>query len=91
MNVDYFDKDLINEPQKITIKSKELIEDFYEKNINFWKHDIYKYENYKNIFKLKNIKEICFSTWNLIDFDISLIFLVLVFLYMLFQMMLSNG
>lgn len=53
-----FDLNNIFYQDSITIKDKELICDFYNSHINFWKEDIIKFEEYYQDFDISKVKEL---------------------------------
>ncbi len=53
--------------QEIYITDKNLIEDFIKIHMPIWEKDILKFENFKDLLIVDNIKEICFYSYIGID------------------------
>lgn len=61
--------------QEIYITDKVLIEDFIKTHIPIWEEDILKFENYKHLLTVDNIKEICFYSYIGIDEELEYTFI----------------
>lgn len=61
--------------QEIYIKDKVLIEDFIKTHMSIWEEDILKFENFKDLLTIDNIKEICFYSYIGIDEELEYTFI----------------
>ena len=58
----YLEKDY-TDFQEITITDKKLIKDFIDKHIKIWEEDIIKFENFRELLNINNIKSIDFYSY----------------------------
>lgn len=58
----YLEKDY-TDYQDITITDKKLIKDFIDKHIKIWEEDIIKFENFRELLNIDNIKSIDFYSY----------------------------
>lgn len=70
----YLEKDY-DDYQEITITDKKLIKDFIDSHLNVWEEDILKFENFKDLLNIDNIKSIDFYSYISINEDLNYTFL----------------
>ena len=70
----YLEKDY-DDYQEITITDKNLIKDYIDKHIKIWEEDIIKFENFKELLELNNIKSIDFYSYTGIPEDLNYTFI----------------
>lgn len=56
--------------QEIEIIDKNLIEEFINDHLNFWKQDVLKFENFKQLLTKENINKIYFYSYISLDEDL---------------------
>lgn len=60
--------------QEIYITDKKLIEDFINTHMKIWQEDILKFDNFRDLLVVDNIKEICFYSYIGIDEELEYTF-----------------
>lgn len=61
--------------QEIVITNKKLIKDFIDTHIKIWEEDILKFENFKELLNVENIKSIDFYSYISITEDLNYTFI----------------
>ena len=61
--------------QEIVITNKKLIKDFIDTHIKIWEEDILKFENFKDLLNIENIKSIEFYSYISITEDLNYTFI----------------
>ena len=64
-----------NDYQTLEIIDKKLIKDFIEKHLPIWEEDILKFNNFKHLLEISNIKSIDFYSYISIDEDLEYTFI----------------
>lgn len=64
-----------NDYQAIEINDKSLIEDFINTHIAIWQEDILKFDSFKGLLKLENIKQIDFYSYIGLDEELEYTFI----------------
>ena len=61
--------------QEIVITNKKLIKDFIDAHIKIWEEDILKFENFKDLLNIENIRSIDFYSYISITEDLNYTFI----------------
>lgn len=64
-----------NDYQTLEIIDKKLIKNFVEKHISIWEEDILKFNNFKHLLEISNIKSIDFYSYISIEEDLEYTFI----------------